>query len=137
MSNTAITATPETENEVFAIGESIEGATYNPRILPMVARFIVDNRGLVGKKAERRARKCNEYIVLVQLDGTSKVRTAAGVLADYGMKAKTEFSDKQAAFDAAMKFKKTWGNPLAGSKRAAKLSDADLLAEMKRRGLTA
>lgn len=98
--------------------------------LPKIKYFRVQSRGCVGKMSERHERKTGAWAVLVSLEGGNGLRLASDVLFEFGMVAKCEFKTKEAAYDAALEFKKKWGMPTSKAGKAREEAKKEVKTEV-------
>lgn len=89
-------------------------------LLPKIAYFKVQSRGLVGALKNRHERSVGAWAVLVAPEGGSGLRLASDIAREKGMVFKCEFKTYDDAVEAGKKWRNEWGKEKVKKEQKAK-----------------
>lgn len=107
-------------------------------VLPKIAYFKVQSRGLVGAVKNRHERAVGAWAILVAPEGGRCLRLASDVAREYGMVFKCEFKTYDDAVAAGKAWREEWGKEKVKKERKAKKSAEEKAIELlaKKKNLT-
>lgn len=113
------------------------GGRVSPEVMPKVAHFKIEDRGLVGGFDKLHTRKGSRYSLLLAIikpnGQIAELSLASQIAYNYGTKVRCEFATYQEALAAGLVIKRTWGFPIIEAvkePKARKPTKADLEKEI-------
>ena len=113
------------------------GGRLSPEVMPKVAHFKIEDRGLVGGFDKLHTRKGSRYALLLAIikpnGQVAELSLASQIAYNHGTKVRCEFATYQEALAAGLVIKRTWGFPVpeaVKTPKAKKTTKADLEKEI-------